>query len=115
MSDTERSKWEKLSKREKNALLYKFDKPGKEKIITQEMRQEGFDNWETEDDHGMHITGMFKDQNGTIYYKVKNSWGDYGPYEGYFYASESFVRLKSMSVMVHKDALPKNIAKKLGL
>ena len=116
MSDSERSKWEKLSKREKNAKLYKFDEPGKEKVITQEIRQEAFDNYETTDDHGMQIAGIAKDQNGTKYYYVKNSWGTtYNDYEGYFYASESFVRYKTMSLVVHKDALPKDIAKKLGV
>ncbi|RLD62270.1 MAG: aminopeptidase [Bacteroidetes bacterium] len=116
MSDSERSKWEKLSKKEKNAQLYKFDKPGKEKVITQELRQEAFDNYETTDDHGMQIAGIAKDQNGTKYYYVKNSWGTtYNDYNGYFYASESFVRYKTMSMVVHKDALPKDIAKKLGI
>ncbi|MCD6366288.1 MAG: aminopeptidase [Bacteroidales bacterium] len=116
MSDSERSKWEKLSKREKNAQLYKFEKPGKEKVITQKIRQEAFDNYETTDDHGMQIAGIAKDQNGTKYYYVKNSWGtSYNDYEGYFYASESFVRYKTMSMVVNKDALPKDIAKKLGI
>ncbi|RLD56514.1 MAG: aminopeptidase [Bacteroidetes bacterium] len=116
MSDSERSKWEKLSKREKEAQLYKFEKPGKEKVITQKMRQEAFDNYETTDDHVMHITGIAKDQNGTKYYYVKNSWGTtYNDYKGYFYASEAYVRYKTTSIAVHKDALPKSIAKKLGI
>lgn len=116
MTDNERSKWEKLTKREKDAQLYKFDKPGKEKVITQEIRQKAFDDYQTTDDHGMQISGIAKDQNGTKYYYVKNSWGlSYNHYNGFFYASESYVRYKTMSIVVHKDALPKDIAKKLGI
>lgn len=115
MKDSELSKWEKLSEKEKDEELYKLDKPGKEKVITQEMRQEAFDNYETTDDHGMHIIGISKDQNGTLYYKVKNSWGKYNKYDGYFYASKPFVRYKTMSIMVHKDAIPKALRKKLGI
>ena len=81
--------------------------------ITQELRQQAFDNWETTDDHGMVIVGIAKDQNGTKYYKVKNSWTAEGPYKGYFYASEAFVRYKTMNIVVHKDAVPKDIRKKL--
>ncbi|MDX5320055.1 MAG: C1 family peptidase [Bacteroidota bacterium] len=84
--------------------------------ITQENRQEAFDNYETQDDHGMHITGMVKDQKGTIYYKVKNSWGTKSnDCDGYLYASESYVLYKTTNIMVHKDAIPAGIAKKLGL
>ena len=115
MSDSERSKWEKLSKAEMQREMFSFDKPVKEKVITQEMRQKDFDNYKTTDDHGMHITGMVKDQNGTIYYKVKNSWNTNNKYDGYFYASEAFVLYKTMNIMVHKDALSKQIKKKLGI
>lgn len=84
--------------------------------ITPQLRQEQFDNYETQDDHGMHITGIVKDQNGTIYYKVKNSWGDKSnDCDGYLYASESYVLLKTTNIMLHKQALPKELAKKLGI
>jgi bleomycin hydrolase len=116
MAGLERAKWEKMSDAEKEKLLFKFDKPVPEKKITQEMRQAEFDNYQTTDDHGMHITGVAKDQNGTKYYIVKNSWGLEGsPYKGYFYASEAFVKLKTTDLMVHKDAIPKDIRRKLGL
>ncbi|MBR5861745.1 MAG: aminopeptidase [Bacteroidales bacterium] len=87
----------------------------KEMTITQEMRQEGYDNKTTTDDHGMHIYGVAKDQNGTQYFMVKNSWGETGKYKGIWYASDAFVRYKTLNIVVHKDALPKHIAKKLGI
>lgn len=93
-----------------------FDSPGEEKEITQELRQKAFDNYQTTDDHGMHITGTVKDQNGTPYYIVKNSWGvEHNDCDGYFYASVPYVKYKTMDYMVHKDAIPKAIRKKLGI
>lgn len=89
--------------------------PRPEMEITQEMRQEAFDNWETTDDHGMQIFGIAKDQNGKEYFMVKNSWGKSGKYNGIWYASKPFVAYKTMNILVHKDALPKEIAKKLGI
>lgn len=86
-----------------------------ELTITQEMRQIGYDNWTTTDDHGMVIYGIAKDAKGKEYFMVKNSWGDYGPYNGMFYASMPFVAYKTMNILIHKDALPKKIARKLGL
>ena len=86
-----------------------------EMTITQEMRQEGYDRKTTTDDHGMHIYGMAKDQNGNDYFMVKNSWGETGKYKGVWYASDAFVRYKTLNIVVHKDALPKHIAKKLGI
>lgn len=90
-------------------------KPGPELQATQEMRQIAFDNWETTDDHGMLIYGTAKDQTGNEYFLVKNSWGTDSKYEGIWYASKPFVRYKTMNIVLHKDALPKNIAKKLGI
>ena len=86
-----------------------------EMVITQEMRQDGYDRKTTTDDHGMHIYGLAKDQNGTNYFLVKNSWGETGKYNGIWYASDAFVRYKTLNIVVHKDALPKHIAKKLGI
>lgn len=116
LAGLEQGKWEKMTDKEKEDLLYKFKSPVPEKKITQEMRQEEFDNYKTTDDHGMHIIGMAKDQNGSIYYIVKNSWGNNDhKYAGYFYASQPFVQLKTMDIMVNKNAIPKEIRKKLGL
>ena len=89
--------------------------PAEERVITQEMRQLAYDNKETTDDHGMHIYGLAKDQNGNPYFIVKNSWGKAGDYEGIWYASDAYVRYKTLNIVVHKDALPKSIKKKLGI
>lgn len=113
MTDSERAKWDDMSEYEKSEKLHSLNSPVKEKEITQQMRQYAFDNYTTTDDHGMHIVGIAKDQTGKKYYIVKNSWGVSGKYNGYFYASEAFVKYKTMSIMVHKDAVPKDIMKKL--
>ena len=88
----------------------------KEKHITQAYRQQEFENYNTTDDHLMHITGLAKDQKGTVYFKTKNSWGSEGDrvkYGGYVYISSAFIRLKAISVTIHKDALSKQISNKL--
>ncbi|NQU52358.1 MAG: aminopeptidase [Bacteroidetes bacterium] len=115
MSNAEITRWETLSEKEKEKELYKLEKPTTEVIVTQEMRQVAFDNYTTTDDHGMHIIGRAKDQEGKIFYKVKNSWGDYNKYKGYFYASKPYVNYKTTCIMVHKDAIPQNIREKLEL
>lgn len=86
-----------------------------EMTITQDLRQKAYDNWETTDDHGMVIYGLAKDDKGTEYFMVKNSWGDYGKYHGMFYASKAYVAYKTMNILIHKSAIPADIAKKLGL
>ena len=87
----------------------------KEIVPTQEWRQKGFDEQTTTDDHGMHIFGIAKDQEGTLYYMVKNSWGESGNYKGIYYCTENFVAGKSIDIVVHKDALSKDMKKKLGI
>ena len=86
-----------------------------EKTITQEMRQVGYDNWTTTDDHGMQIYGIAKDQNGKEYFMMKNSWGEYGPYKGFWYVSKPYVAYKTMNIVINKNAIPKDIRKKLGI
>lgn len=86
-----------------------------EQTITQEMRQEAYDNWQTTDDHGMVIYGLAKDQKGNEYFMVKNSWGKYGKYKGIFYASKPYVAYKTMNILINKKAIPSKIAKKLGI
>ncbi len=115
LAGAEIAKWDSLSEKDKEASYYKFDKPGKELVITQENRQLAFDNMETTDDHAMHLIGLAKDQNGTPYYKVKNSWGNYNNYKGYFYASQSYLRYKTTGIVVNKAAIPESIMKKLKL
>ena len=105
--------WADMEKKEKDSI---FNHPVVQKKITQEIRQKAFDNYMTTDDHGMHIVGEYKDQLGEKYYKVKNSWGlKNSDFEGYFYASESFVLLGTTDIMVNKNAIPKEIAKKMGI
>ena len=90
--------------------------PGEEKEITQKMRQEAFMSWKATDDHLMHITGIAKDQNETKFYYTKNSWGTKDrKYDGYWYLSEPFVRLNTIAIMVHKDAVPEQLKEKLGI
>ena len=89
--------------------------PASQKWCTQQERQLAYDNWETTDDHGMQIYGIAKDQNGTEYYMVKNSWGEAGTYKGLWYVTKAFARYKTMNIVVHKNAIPKDIRKKLNI
>lgn len=112
---TERSKWDKLTEKERKAQLYSFIKPVPEKIITDEIRQAAFDNYSATDDHLMHITGTVTDQNGKRYFRTKNSWAaDSNGDGGYLNISEAFIRLNTIAIMIHKDAIPKDISKKLS-
>ena len=110
---TDKSRWVGLSAEERAKEAY--SQPTPQRWVTQEERQIAYDNYETGDDHGMIIYGKAKDQLGNNYFIVKNSWGEIGKYDGKFYASEAFVRYKTMNIVVHKDALPKNIKKALGI
>ncbi len=113
LSGSDMAHWLGLSTYEKQKEAQ--TKPCPEKSYTQEERQRDYDNWTTTDDHGMLIYGIAKDVNGTEYFMVKNSWGDAGKYKGIWYASKPFVRNKTMNILVHKDAVPKDIKKKLGI
>lgn len=115
MTGSERAKWDGMNVRQRLSLASTTDEPVTEATITQEMRQKAFDNWETTDDHGMLITGTAKDQNGNRFYLVKNSWDTNQIYDGYFYASVPFVQYKTMNITVHRDAIPKEIKKKMGI
>ncbi|GAB1403497.1 C1 family peptidase [Lentimicrobium sp.] len=115
LEGTERSRWEKLSEKDKQAELFSFDKPGYEKTITPELRQMAFDNHQATDDHLMHVTGLVTDQNGTHYFVTKNSWADNSNDKGgYLNMSESYVKLNTVAIMVHKNAVPSDIRKKAG-
>jgi bleomycin hydrolase len=115
MSGSEKAKWEKLTEKERNAQIFNFDKVVEEKQVSQEMRQKEFDNFQTTDDHGMHMVGYGKDQFGHKYYYIKNSWNTDSKFEGFFYASVPFVKLKTLDILVHKNGIPPAIRKKLGI
>jgi len=105
-----------MTQEERSAEAYKFGKPFPEVKVTQEFRQVGFDTKKTTDDHLMHLTGIVKDQNGTKYYKTKNSWGiERNSFEGYLNMSENYVRAKTIAILIHKNAIPQEIKTKLGL
>jgi len=95
----------------------KLEKVYPDRVVTQEIRQKDFETFRTVDDHLMHLTGLFRDQNGNLFYKTKNSWGEGRNEEmkGYLYMSRAYVQMRVVSIMVHKDAIPKDIRKKLGL
>ena len=115
MSEAEVEKWAKLSAKERTELANQIKGPVKEKEVTQESRQKAFDNRETTDDHAMTIIGIAEDQEGNRYYKVKNSWDTNQVYDGFLYVSEPYFLEKTLDIHVNKNAVPKNILKKLGL
>lgn len=105
--------WEDMGAGERDSI---WKAPVKEKMVTPEQRQAAFDEMSTTDDHGMHITGMVKDQTDTKYYTVKNSWGTVKKeMNGYLYVSQPYFRSKTMSILVHKEALPTATKQKLGI
>ena len=113
MEGTELSRWVKLSDQERKDKQFDIKGPVEEIKVTSESRQEMFDRQETTDDHGMEIVGVATDQKGNRYYKVKNSWDTNQKYDGFFYVSEPYFLAKTLSILVHKDAVPSAIAKKL--
>jgi len=116
MDNEQQAIWGKLNDTERLAKLYAFVGPVPEMKVTQEDRQLSFDRQQTTDDHLMHFTGMVTDQNGTVYFKTKNSWGTASNKNGGFLnISEAYTRLNTIAIMVNKKALPKEISRKLGL
>jgi bleomycin hydrolase len=116
LQGSDRERWEGLSSKDISKKQFSFEEPVQEVKVTQESRQKTFNNYKSTDDHLMHLVGTAKDQNGTMYYLVKNSWdSDSNDMGGYLYMSENYARMKTVAFMIHKDALPKKIAKKLGL
>ncbi len=92
-----------------------FDGPKPERVITPELRQAAFDNYTTTDDHGMHIVGLAKDQNGREYYVVKNSWGTTNDYKGYLYVTKNYVRYKTTAFLLNKKAIPQELRTKMKI
>lgn len=109
------ARWLGLSAAKKKDIIAELGVNVPEVKASQELRQERFDNWELTDDHGMVIFGIAKDQNGKEYYMVKNSWGETGVYKGIWYITKTFIAANTMDFMVNKNAVPKDIRKKLGI
>lgn len=107
--------YKKMTDDEIRESIYKFETVMPEiDAVDDEMHQKAYDDWSTSDDHSMLIVGIAHDQNGTKYYKVKNSWGEAGPFKGYWYCSEKFVRLHTIFFTVNKESVSNDMAKKLG-
>ena len=115
LQGSDMAKWLKMTSVKKKNLIDSLGCNVPEIIPTQELRQERFDNWELTDDHGMLIYGVAKDQNGKEYYMVKNSWGETGDYKGIWYMTKTFIAANTMDFLINKNAIPKDIRKKLGL
>lgn len=115
LEGSDMARWLKLTAAEKRSKVAELGFNAKEMTPSQEQRQKEFDNWELTDDHGMLIYGIAKDQNGRKYYMVKNSWGETGDYKGIWYMSENFIVAKCMDFLVNKNAIPKDIRKKIGI
>ena len=115
LEGSDMAKWLKLSPYEKMNKLSELGINAPEMTPTQEKRQEEYDNWTLTDDHGMLIYGIAKEQNGKEYYMVKNSWGETGKYKGTWYMSKNYIVAKTMDYMVNKNAIPKDIRKKMGI
>lgn len=115
MSEGEWLNWSKMTDKERDAARYKLDKPGRELEITQELRQAAFDNYETTDDHGMLLVGKAVDQIGNNYYKVKNSWSTANGFDGFYYTSVPYFRYKTICIVVNKNAISKDLRKKMGI
>ena len=104
--------WDAITRSEKDSM---FTNAYKQMNVTQDLRQKMYDNYTTQDDHGMQIVGLYKDQNGQIFYRIKNSWGTNNPENGYFYASAAYIRMNTTTIMVNKNSIPKKLQKKMGL
>lgn len=115
LAGSDAARWLKLTTAQKKNMIDSLGVNVPEVVPTQKMRQDAYDNWETTDDHGMHIYGIAKDQNGREYYMVKNSWGEHGTYKGVWYMSKNFIAYKTMDFVVNKNAIPKDIRKKMGI
>ena len=109
----DQARWLKLDRSAKGNELWKCPSP--QKVVTPAERQKGYDNFETGDDHGMHLFGIAKDQDGNKYFMIKNSWGITGKYDGIWYMSYEFARAKTLNYVINKNALSKELKKKYNI
>ena len=114
LTGSDAARWLKLTKAEKAESLKKLGAQTPELVATQELRQERFDNWQSTYDHVMVIYGIARDQNGREYYKVKNSWGKTGEYQGIWYMSKTYIALNTTYIFLNKEAVKKDLRKKLN-
>ena len=115
LTGSDQAKWLGLKPADRKNMLEELGVNAPEAKPSQEQRQKDFDNWTLTDDHGMHIYGLAKDQNGREYYMVKNSWGETGEYKGSWYMTKNYIAARTMDFLVNKNAIPKDIRKKLGI
>ena len=115
LEGSDMARWLKLTNTQKKNLIDSLGVNVPEVTPTQKQRQERYDNWELTDDHGMLIYGIAKDQNGKEYFMMKNSWGEYGPYKGFWYVSKPYAAYKTMNIVINKNAIPADIRAKLGI
>ncbi|PLX23097.1 MAG: aminopeptidase [Salinivirgaceae bacterium] len=113
LAGSEKEKWEAMTEKERRERMFDFSEPVPEKEITQEVRQKAFDDYRTQDDHGMHIIGYAKDKSGKVFFKVKNTWGESNDKGGFFWASENYFKYKTLSIMIHQDAVMPEIKEKM--
>ena len=115
LQGSDMAKWLKMTATKKRSIIDSLGCNVPEIVPTQQLRQERFDNWQLTDDHGMHIFGVAKDQNGKEYYMVQNSWGETGDYKGIWYMTKAFIAANTMDFLINRNAIPKDIRKKLGI
>ncbi len=108
----EQAKWESIQKERKSGNTKSIEV---ERTVTPELRQAWYDNYETTDDHGMQITGIYTDQEGNTFYRVKNSWNTSNPLGGFFFASQTYFKGKTLNFMIHKNSLSKKTLRKYNL
>jgi len=76
-------------------------------------RQQLFETLVTQDDHLMHLHGLFKTKSGKTFFQVKNSYGSVGKRDGFIYVSEAYFAMNTVSLVLPKAALNKTLLEKI--